>query len=41
MEEAGFVDAVEKRYEWPIRTWANREKAKTLGQWFRDDILSG
>jgi hypothetical protein len=41
LEEAGFVDVVEKKYEWPVGTWAKGKKAKTLGLWFREDLLSG
>ena len=41
LEEAGFEDVVEKRYEWPVGTWARGKRAKTLGLWYREDLLSG
>jgi hypothetical protein len=41
LEEAGFEDVVEKKYEWPVGTWASGKRAKTLGMWYREDLLSG
>jgi hypothetical protein len=39
LEEAGFQDVVEKRYEWPLGTWAKGERMKRLGEMYREDIL--
>ena len=41
LEEVGFVDVVEKRYYWPVGTWARGKKMKTLGAWYREDCLAG
>lgn len=41
LEEAGFEDVVEKRYEWPVGTWAKGQRMKMLGMWYREDLLSG
>jgi len=41
LEEAGFEDVVERRYEWPVGTWAKGKRMKTLGMWYREDLLSG
>ncbi len=41
LEQAGFVDVVEKKYEWPLGTWAKGKRMKTLGAWYREDMLSG
>jgi hypothetical protein len=39
-EEAGFEDVVEKRYAWPLGTWAKGERMKHLGELYREDLLS-
>lgn len=41
LEEAGFVDVVEKKYTWPVGTWAKGKREKMLGLWYREDLLSG
>jgi hypothetical protein len=41
MEEAGFEGVVEQSYEWPLGTWAKGKRAKTLGMWYREDMLRG
>lgn len=33
IEEAGFVDVVEKKYKWPIGAWSNDQKLKDIGRW--------
>lgn len=33
MEEAGFVDVVEKKFKWPIGAWSNDQKLKDIGRW--------
>jgi hypothetical protein len=40
MIDAGFEEVVEKKYEWPLGTWAKGERMKTLGLWYREDMLS-
>lgn len=39
LEEAGFEDVVEERYEWPIGTWAKGKRMKVLGELYREDLL--
>ena len=39
LEEAAFEDVVEKRYEWPVGTWAKGQRMKMLGMWYREDLL--
>ncbi|KAH7413371.1 S-adenosyl-L-methionine-dependent methyltransferase [Cadophora sp. MPI-SDFR-AT-0126] len=41
MVEAGFVDVVERRFEWPVGTWARGRRMKMLGLWYREDLLAG
>lgn len=41
MEQAGFEDVVERKYEWPVGTWARGKRMKTLGMWYREDLLAG
>lgn len=33
MEEAGFVDIVERKYKWPIGPWGATPKLKDIGRW--------
>lgn len=33
-EEAGFVDVVEKHFQWPMNTWPKGERLKTLGSYW-------
>jgi hypothetical protein len=40
-KEAGLVDIVEQKFQWPVGTWARGKKEKTLGMWYREDLLSG
>ncbi|RDW81850.1 hypothetical protein BP6252_02962 [Coleophoma cylindrospora] len=39
LQEAGFVDVVEEKYDIPIGTWAKGKINKTLGTWCRADTL--
>jgi hypothetical protein len=39
MIDAGFEDVQEKSYEWPLGTWAKGQRMKTLGLWYREDLL--
>ncbi|CZR66302.1 related to methyltransferase [Phialocephala subalpina] len=38
--ETGFEDVVEKKFVWPIGTWARGKRMKMLGLWCREDLLS-
>ncbi|ORY19271.1 S-adenosyl-L-methionine-dependent methyltransferase [Clohesyomyces aquaticus] len=38
MAELGFVDVVEKRYNWPCGPWAKGDKMKRLGVYFMEDL---
>lgn len=40
LEDAGFVDVVEKKFEWPLGTWAKGTRMKMLGLWYREDLLA-
>jgi hypothetical protein len=33
VEEAGFVDIVEKKFKWPIGPWGADPKLKEIGRW--------
>ena len=41
LENIGFVDVVERRFNCPIGQWAKGTKNKTLGAWGRANILEG
>lgn len=41
IEEAGFVDVVERKYKWPVGTWPKDKKLKELGAWTRAHIDAG
>lgn len=36
-EEAGFVNVVERRFYWPMGTWAKGDYFKSLGAYFVED----
>jgi hypothetical protein len=38
MEEVGFEDVVEKRYQWPVGPWAKGDKMKKMGVYFVEDL---
>ncbi len=38
MEEAGFVDVVEKHFSWPIGPWCKDRKLKAIGVLLREDL---
>ncbi|KAF2467871.1 S-adenosyl-L-methionine-dependent methyltransferase [Lindgomyces ingoldianus] len=38
MADLGFVDIVEKRYNWPCGPWAKGDKMKKLGVYFYEDL---
>lgn len=40
-EEAGFVDVVEKKFQWPFNTWPKGKYFKSLGMWFNQDMHEG
>jgi trans-aconitate methyltransferase len=33
VKEAGFVDVVEKRFQWPIGSWSSDARLKEIGRW--------
>lgn len=41
MEAAGFVDVVEKHFQWPTNTWPKGKYHKTLGMLFNEDMREG
>jgi len=41
LEEAGFVDVVERRFYWPIGTWAKGKYYQTLGKCCQEVALTG
>ena len=32
IEQAGFVDGVEKKYKWPLGAWSSDQKLKDVGR---------
>jgi hypothetical protein len=38
MEEAGFVDVVERHFQWPLGPWATDRRLKAIGVLFREDL---
>ena len=41
IQDAGFVDVVEKRYKVPVGGWMEDERWKEIGQWNAMYLLSG
>ncbi|GKT49983.1 putative methyltransferase tdiE [Colletotrichum spaethianum] len=41
LEDAGFVDVVEKREIWPFTPWAKDQKHKDLGFWTQESAFMG
>lgn len=41
MEAAGFVDVVERQFQWPFNTWPRGKHHKTLGLWYNQDMQEG
>ena len=41
IEEAGFVDVVEKQYKWPLGEWPVDRKLKDIGRWNMKHWLEG
>ncbi|KAK3062945.1 hypothetical protein LTS18_003057, partial [Coniosporium uncinatum] len=41
LENAGFVDIVERMFIWPTNTWPREPHLKRLGQWNEHNITSG
>lgn len=41
IENAGFVDVVEKKYKLPVGPWSSDQRMKELGQWNRLFCLQG
>jgi SAM-dependent methyltransferase len=40
-EEAGFVDVVERHFQWPSNRWPKGERLKTLGSYWMEDMTAG
>jgi hypothetical protein len=40
-QEAGFVDVVEERFQWPLNPWPKGKHYKTLGLWYNQDLHEG
>lgn len=40
-EAAGFVDVLEKHFQWPIGPWAKGERLKLMGMLFRQELQQG
>lgn len=41
MQDAGFVDVVERHFYWPLNTWPRDKKQKLIGTWAQQNLLSG
>lgn len=41
LEEAGFVDVVERRLKWPMNEWPRDPHHKELGAWCRENMDGG
>jgi hypothetical protein len=41
LEMAGFESVVERKFAWPVGTWARGRRMKTLGLWCRENLLAG
>lgn len=41
IEEAGFVNVVEKQYKWPLGEWPIDRKLKDIGRWNLQHWLEG
>ena len=40
-EEAGFVDVVERHFQWPMNSWPKGDRLKLMGSYFMKDMVSG
>lgn len=41
MEEAGFVDIVEKHFFWPLNSWPKGRREKLIALWTQQNLLDG
>ena len=41
MRDAGFVDAVERHFYWPLNTWPRGKKEKLIGMLAQQNLLDG
>lgn len=41
MEQAGFVDVVEKHSYWPLDSWPRGRSEKQIGVWTQQNLLDG
>jgi hypothetical protein len=40
-QEVGFVDVVEKKFQWPMNPWPKGKYYKTLGRGYNQDLHEG
>jgi hypothetical protein len=40
-KEAGFVDVVEKHFQWPMNPWPKGDRMKLLGSYWLEDMSKG
>ena len=38
MEEAGYVDIVEKHFQWPVGDWPKDQQCKDVGKLFKEAV---
>jgi hypothetical protein len=38
MKEAGYVDIVEKHFQWPLGDWSKDQQCKEVGKIFKEDV---
>ncbi|CAI4215651.1 unnamed protein product [Parascedosporium putredinis] len=41
LEDAGFVDVVERQLKWPLNTWPKDKHYKEIGAWTQENLHSG
>lgn len=41
LEEAGFEEVVERRFYWPLGSWAKGKYYQTLGEFMREVLFNG
>jgi hypothetical protein len=40
-KDAGFVDVLEKKFQWPTNDWPKGKYHKTIGLWYNRDLQEG
>jgi hypothetical protein len=41
IQEAGFVDVVERHFYWPLNMWPRGREEKLIGTWAQQNLLDG